>query len=136
MQTAYSHSMDFHFTPLTSICQWAFLFFRDIFRAWMREWRIENGKWRIMVFPSEMISNRARSAHHNSPLSIFNSQLGNTCCQAYHGPAAPYPTPQKTAPRWGAVFYIDLQPGIAVGIDQGIQTAALLAVGARSTRPW
>ena len=38
---------------------------------------------------------------------------------------------QKPLPFWGAVCdYEDLQPGIAVGIDQCIQTAALLAVGA------
>ena len=36
---------------------------------------MNNGQWTIKVFPTEIISNCARSAHHNCQLSIINCQF-------------------------------------------------------------
>ena len=45
------------------------------FTALMRQWIIDNGKLKIMVFPAEIIE-IVRKAHTiNSQLSIFNSQF-------------------------------------------------------------
>ena len=36
MKIAYSHSMEFHFTPLAAVCQWAFSFLQGFFPAFLR----------------------------------------------------------------------------------------------------